>query len=530
MSESPLPAARPSIRKWPAVVILILAAVAIGIVQSWTEWPFRRKELIAVPISTGVRFVSLTIAAIAGVLLLLWWLFLSRAALRFRIYPVIALASLGVFAKLTLRIGGFTGDLIPTLEWKWQSTRTVLGSESATGGSVLRGDYPQFLGPDRNGILSGARPRIGTGSNAPVELWRVPVGAGWSGFAVAGRMAITLEQHGNSEHVVARDVITGRHVWSVTNEARYATPLGGEGPRSTPTIDGGRVFTQGATGWLQAMELETGRVLWGTNILSFSGAGLPEWGISGSPLVVSNRVYALAGGREGKSLLVFDAASGRVLATGGDGSANYASPAWMTLAGIPQVVVINGRAVTAHDPVTAKILWTRPWGTGFPLVANPVEIPGNRLLVSAGYAVGSELLEVVRDSGGSLLASNVWSSKRLKAKFSNPIRIGSLVVGLDDGILAAIDLADGSQKWKEGRYGHGQGVWIGGLLIQMSEEGELVVLEPDATGPNERERIRVFDRKTWNPIALAGDLLLARNDREAVCYRLTLETKVAAVR
>jgi outer membrane protein assembly factor BamB len=347
---------------------------------------------------------------------------------------------------------------------------------------------------------------------------------------VAGRRAITLEQHGGSEHVVARDVATGRDIWSAANEARYATPLGGEGPRSTPTIAAGRVFTQGATGWLQALDSETGRRLWGTNILALTGAGLPEWGISGSPLVVSNRVYALAGGRDGKSLLVFDATSGILLASGGDGSANYASPAWMNLAGTPQVVVLNGRAVTAHDPVTAAVLWTRPWGTGFPLVANPVEIPGNRLLVSAGYAVGSELLEVVRDSGGTLQASNVWSSKRLKAKFSNPIRIGSLVVGLDDGILAAIDIADGSQRWKEGRYGHGQGVWIDGLLVQMSEEGELIVLEPDANGPHERDRIRVFDRKTWNPIALAGDLLLVRNDREAACYRLGLEAKAATPR
>jgi len=522
MSHLPLPTARPSLRKWPAVAILILAAVAIGIVQSWTEWPFQNKQLIAVPISTGVRFISLTIAAFAGVLLLAWWLFFSRAALRLRLYPVVALAGLGLFAGLTLRIGGFTGDLIPTLEWKWRTTRTVLGTESAAGGTPLRGDYPQFLGPARNGLLSGPRPRIGTGSNAPVVLWRVPVGAGWSGFAVAGRMAITLEQHDSFEHVVARDVITGRDVWSATNEARYATPLGGEGPRSTPTLSGGRVFTQGATGWLQALELETGRLLWGTNILTLADARNLEWGIAGSPLVVSNRVYALAGGPGGRSLLVFDAATGQLLASGGDGSANYASPAWMTLAGVPQVVVLNGRAVTAHDPESAKVLWTRPWGTGFPLVANPVEVPGNRLLVSAGYAVGSELLEVGRDSSGTLQVSNVWSSKRLKAKFSNPVRQGSLAIGLDDGILAAIDLTDGSQKWKEGRYGHGQAVWVDGMCLQMSEEGELIVLEPDAAGANERYRFRVFHRKTWNPIALAGDLLLVRNDQEAVCFRLAL--------
>ena len=496
------------LRLWPAWGILAVTAIAVLGVQSWSDWPFQRRNL-----------TSMSIAAIGGALLVLWWLFLSRAAIRSRlaVLGVLILAGLGL--KQTVRIRGVTGDLIPILEWRGSEARVHTASE-ATEAARKPGDYPQFLGPDRTGILRGPAPSLDWKAHGPKELWRVPVGAAWSGFAVVGNRAITLEQVGDSERVVCRNLLTGRETWSTTNSGRYATPIGGEGPRSTPTVAGSRVFTQGAAGWLQALDLESGRRLWGTNILELASASVPEWGLAGSPLVVGNRVLAHAGGKSGRSLLVFDAERGELLASGGDDSANYGSPALLELAGVPQVVVFNGRAITAHSPESAAVLWTRPWGIGYPLVANPVAVSSNRFLVTAGYAVGAELIEVNRGADGRLVPSTVWSSKRLKAKFANPVRLGTLAVGLDDGILAAIDLADGSQKWKSGRYGHGQGAWIGGVLLQMTEEGELAALEPDATGPNERARLKVFDHKTWNPIAVAGDLLVARTDREAACFRL----------
>ena len=117
---------------------------------------------------------------------------------------------------------------------------------------------------------------------------------------------------------------------------------------------------------------------------------------------------------------------------------------------------------------------------------------------------------------------SVWKTKKMKAKFSNPVARDGFLYGLDDGIFACVDLQDGSQRWKEGRYGHGQGLLIGELYLLMSEQGELVLLHPTPEAPNELTRFRVFDRKTWNTIALTGDLLLARNDKEAACLRLKL--------
>jgi len=115
---------------------------------------------------------------------------------------------------------------------------------------------------------------------------------------------------------------------------------------------------------------------------------------------------------------------------------------------------------------------------------------------------------------------SLWVSKRLKAKFANPVAFSGIVCGLDDGILAAIDGETGAGLWKEGRWGHGQGLRVGEHYLLMAESGELVLLLPDRQGPGELGRMRVFDAKTWNPIALAGDRLLVRNDREAVCLKL----------
>jgi outer membrane protein assembly factor BamB len=149
-------------------------------------------------------------------------------------------------------------------------------------------------------------------------------------------------------------------------------------------------------------------------------------------------------------------------------------------------------------------------------------VSSNRVLFSSGYGVGSELLEMGQRADGRIAVERVWKSLRMKAKFAHVCIRDGCVFGLDDGVFACVDLVDGSQKWRQGRYGHGQGLLAGDLYLLMSESGELVLLRPTPLAPNELARFRVFNSKTWNPIALSGDLLLVRNDREAVCLRLSL--------
>ena len=173
------------------------------------------------------------------------------------------------------------------------------------------------------------------------------------------------------------------------------------------------------------------------------------------------------------------------------------------------------RSWVGLDPREGRELWRHPFGAGMPLVAAPVVLSSNRVVLSAGYGVGAECVEWTAQG-----PRTAWASKKLKAKFANPVAFGDVVCGLDDGILAAVDAGSGAGLWKEGRWGHGQGLRVGDHYLLLAETGELVLLKPGRAGPGETGRIKVLDGKTWNPIALAGDRLLVRNDREAVCLRL----------
>jgi outer membrane protein assembly factor BamB len=202
---------------------------------------------------------------------------------------------------------------------------------------------------------------------------------------------------------------------------------------------------------------------------------------------------------------------------------SYSSPSLATLCGVRQVLAFNSRHITAHDALSGQVLWEYPWGNGQPQVAAPVSIASNQVLFSSGYGVGSELLDLIRNSEGNLTAKQVWRSVKMKAKFANLVQRDGYLYGLDDGVLACLELKDGSQRWKEGRYGHGQGLLVGDLFLMMAENGELVLLQPAPDRPHELNRFRVFSAKTWNPIALAGELLLVRNDQEAACVKLAIE-------
>jgi outer membrane protein assembly factor BamB len=150
----------------------------------------------------------------------------------------------------------------------------------------------------------------------------------------------------------------------------------------------------------------------------------------------------------------------------------------------------------------------------------PIVVPGNRLLVSSGYGVGSELLRIQADAEGELVATRLWKSNRLKAKFTNLVYRDGDIYGLDDGIMTCLDAASGEQKWKEGRYGHGQEILAGDVLLVGAESGEIILLDPSPQAPRELTRFSALKGKTWNPPALAGPYLVVRNDKEAAGYRL----------
>lgn len=499
--------------RWrPLMVIGFLSLAAYA-----AQWfvPYRSQQHFNLGVA---RVIVFTLGA-----LLVWLLALSRLAWRIR-WAVLGVAGLIVgLAVAAFRIRGVDGNLVPILEFRWGRRDLAVTSPlpTAPAPKALRGsaDFPQFLGPHRNGILEG--PRLATNwiAQPPTLLWRQPVGAAWSGFAVAGVTAITQEQRGEQEVVVAYDLATGRVVWSHEDAARYFTTLAGEGPRATPTIANGRVYAQGATGMLNCLELATGRVVWAKDILKEHGSVVPDWGFSSSPLVFDDAVVVNPGGGNNQSVASYRAEDGKPIWTGGKHGASYSSPLLTAVAGTPQVLVFGGGLV-GYDAKSGDVLWKFRWPGGHPHVAMPVRLSESDWILSSGYGTGSARISVSRDTAGKWSAKQVWKTNRLKSKFGNPVLHRGFVYGLDDGILACLDAGTGDMKWKDGRYGHGQVLLVGERLLVMAESGEIVLVDPNPHGLHELTRFTALTGKTWNPPALAGEYLLVRNDKEAACFHL----------
>jgi outer membrane protein assembly factor BamB len=400
---------------------------------------------------------------------------------------------------------------------------TPPAAESAPPAPVAetsRVSFPQYLGATRDGHVPGVRLARDWSAQPPKLVWKIPVGAGWSGFVIDRGLAITQEQRGGDEMVVAYDLATGAPRWSHRDPIRYDSVIAGDGPRATPTIDGAYVATLGSTGRLNVLDFRTGRRLWQKDVVADNDAVSPEWGRSGSPLIHDGKVIVSAGG-EGRTLVAYDLKSGeRVWRAGTDGP-GYAAPMLLTLLGRPQVVAFNRATMTGHDPATGAVLWSQTW-PGPINVAQPIKIADDLVLGSAGYGIGAKLTKLTGGDGGAVNAAFVWESPRLKAKFTNPVFHDGFVYGLDDGVLVCLDVQTGERRWRAGRYGHGQTLLVGDVLLVMTEYGDVVLVEPTPAGHRELTSFTALDGKTWNPPAVAGKYLLVRSDKEAALYELAL--------
>jgi len=501
------------VRWWPltAIWLLSVATIVFFIATHDAESDIRQALVMKV---LGVL--------IAGfVLSIVWLLAFSRMKMKRRLGALgVIVALLCVFGSL-FRFGGFSGDLVPIFTWRWTGAIAESPETAGESGFDLTHDYPQFLGPRRNATITEVELAKDWSVSPPERLWRMPIGEAWSGFAVLGTRAVTQEQIGEDEAVSCYDLLSGELIWQKRNAARYDDPLGGVGPRATPTIDGDRVYTVGATGFFACRSLETGELRFGFNLLERHKASLPDWGVAGSPLIIGDLVILSVGGQDGNSLVAYRKVTGDLVWRGGSDQAHWSSPVVYDDEGEPQILIFNKGGVAAHSVEDGAVLWEFPWtrSTGTPRVAVPVALPGNRFVISSGYGAGAAMFQVLR-KGAGFVAEEVWRSLHLKSKFNNFVFKDGFIFGLDDGVLACIDADTGRRTWKKGRYGHGQLLLGSNWLLLMAENGEAILLEPNPEVPVVLGSFQALNGKSWNPPALAGPFLLVRNHLEAACYRL----------
>jgi outer membrane protein assembly factor BamB len=399
----------------------------------------------------------------------------------------------------------------------------------ASVGAQTAGNWPGFRGPGRDGIARGVRIETDWAAAPPAELWRRPIGPGWSSFAVRGNLLYTQEQRGDDEVVACYDVTTGAPVWTHRDAARFFESNAGAGPRGTPTLSNGRVYTFGATGILNALDAGTGAVVWsrdaasdtdGTVSMAGGKTKIPDWGFASSPLVVDDVVIVAVAGQ----LVAYDLATGKPRWFGPNGGVSYSSPHLVTIDGVAQVLLVSAAGATSVAPADGKRLWDHAW-RGFPLVQPALTADGDILIAASGES-GIRRIAVAHGPGGWTVDKR-WGSAGLKPYFNDFVVHHGHAFGFDGRILACIDLKDGERKWKGGRYGNGQLVLLPDqdLLLVLSEEGELALVKATPDQFTELARFKAIEGKTWNHPVLAGDLLLARNGAEMAAFRLSLTSR-----
>lgn len=525
----------PPVRVWVAVAVFAL----FGAFSWWQADALAETFAFAGP---AIARIFIAISVVATVFTLLGWLvFRSTYPASTKASVVLVVIALPIVFKVE-----HSGDLFSSnIRLRWYAPDRNLKppvidefDKVATSNSPKRIDpmgFTQFLGSERNGSVSGVTLQEEWG---PREIWRQQIGAGWSGCIAVHGMLITQEQRGDLEMVTAYTIGTGRPLWFHSEETRHEEELGGIGPRATPTYHDGRIYAVGATGILVCLDSVSGELIWKRNVVEDVGsdratdASAILWGRAGSPLIVDDKVVVPAGGKSGStvSLIAYSQADGSEVWRGGDHQISYSSPVLMTLDGRRQIVTVDESAVSGHDPETGTRLWThfrKGSSGGDANTSQPMAVGEDRVLVSKGYGLGAELLEIDASEDGSCSVKSVWVNERvLRTKLTSAVVIGDYAYGLSDGILECVSLEDGKRVWRNGRMGHGQLLAVDRDLIVLSERGELYRVPAMIDGYQASEPLTALDGICWNTLCLYGNKLVLRNSREIVCFEV--DVRIAA--
>jgi outer membrane protein assembly factor BamB len=450
--------------------------------------------------------------------------------------------ALGMATSLLVRSDGMWGNFMLGLDWRWESTSEQKLAAGATQRNAATFDagriaesladvrWPGFRGPGRDSRQRGPAIASDWEQTAPELLWKTPAGPGWSSFAVAGKLLFTQEQRDNAETVVCFDADTGEEVWTCAFEGRFDDPLGGPGPRATPTLADGGLFVQGATGIVACLDAATGDVLWKRDLQTEADRAPPMWGFSGSPLVVDSLVIVYAGGDGDKGVLAFDATTGEPRWSAPAGAQSYCSPQLATVAGRRVVMSLSDTGLDLLDPATGEVALRHDWPIENHRSLQPQVVGAADIVIPSDLSAGTRRIHV-EEKDGKLVDEVVWTSRALKPDFNDFVVYEDHAYGFDGRIFVCVNLATGEQAWKGGRYGKGQVLLLedSGLLLVVSEEGELVLIEATPERRVEVAKFQALDGKTWNHPVVDGDRLYVRNSQEIAAYRLPLAAPPEAI-
>jgi len=453
-----------------------------------------------------------------------------------RTFIIVLVTAVGFGSTMLLRTEGMRSDFSMEFPWRWTSSteaRLVADTKSLQGAGMA-----EFAATDVDAWLSnpewpafrgtgGAAQQVGTvissdwSTNPPQELWKIPVGPAWSSFAVAGELLFTQEQRGDDETVVCYAADSGKKIWVQQVESRFWDPLGGAGPRATPTLAGGGLFVQGATGLVLKLDPRTGEIQWQQDLRELAKRDPLEWGFASSPLVVGSQVVVYAGGDGDLGIFGLNTETGELEWSAATGNHSYSSPALVELLGQQHIAMLTNDGITLLEPQTGAVTLDYHWPYIGYRAVQPRAINGDSLLLPTGNGAGTRCIQIASTDSG-LTATESWTSNRLKPDFNDFVIHEGHAYGFDNKIIACIDLADGKAKWKGGRYGKGQLMLLAdsNLLLVLGESGDIVLLNANPDGHKELAKVHALEGKTWNHPVVVDDRLFIRNFQEASCWKL----------
>lgn len=374
-------------------------------------------------------------------------------------------------------------------------------------------DWPQWRGTNRDGRSTETGLMKSWPAGGPTRVWQATgAGEGYSSFSVSGGKLYTLGARGSTEYVMAFDEATGKKVWEVENGRRFSNDRG-DGPRGTPTVEGSRLYAYGASGDLRALDAASGKTLWHVNVLQQFGGSNIIWGLSESPLVLSDRIIVNAGGPEA-SIVAISKKDGSVLWRSQGDRAGYSSAILHEVGGIPQAIVFTASRGVGIDTRDGRLLWSYDRVSNRTAnIATPIA-RGNHVFLSSDYGTGAALLQLT-PSGNTITAKEVYFTNEMRNHHASSVLIGEHLYGFSSAILTAMKFDTGEVAWRDRSVGKGSVIFADDRLYLYSETGVVGLAEANPAGYREHGRfeIRSGSLPTWShPVVANGKLYLRDQD------------------
>jgi outer membrane protein assembly factor BamB len=386
-------------------------------------------------------------------------------------------------------------------------------------------DWPCWRGPGGDGISRESGLLAKWPENGPRQLWRIKLTGGFSSMAVADGRLFTMTKENNQEIVLCQDAASGRENWRYPYDCDYKahpTLTGGyppgkylSGPRATPAVSDGRVYTIGTTGILLCLDCKTGSRIWRVDLLQLAQRECPDPGYCASPLVKGDRIYLQSGGENGKSAFALNKSDGQVIWHGLNDRIGYGTPVWIDQAS-PQVIFFTGEAVVGLAADSGKELWRYPWKTQYDLnVATPVYAEG-RVFVSSNYGTGGAVFQLAASSK----PQTVWKKKTMQNHCATSIFFEGNLYGFSERRIRCVNFQSGDVKWDHSGLGLGTVLLADGKLIAFSDKGELYLLKAAPAAFEAISHFSVFPQRplTWTVPVVSGGKLFVRSENELVAF------------